>query len=476
MKICHFIWIDSTGDGKQEELNTAEYFSITTFRHHHPDWKIILHTNCTMAGDLWNKVKDFVQVIPASLSSMTFRICHACQYADWYRYFVLYTYGGMYCDLTDTITIGNFDEIMAKADRLTNGNAKYGNHWHSGWLCVNHAGDKAAEMMMQLPSNSMRYKPETRSAFESYAFTFLKPYSKSVNFDVVYPFHFRDANNVIASRSVSAQITPNTKQIHWYASVNAPTLDSQAKFRRDQAAMVDADNWRTADCAYADALRIAFGVEASSVDIPPSNWSFPSHVVAISLHGRSDRRKKLQDECTSADIPLSFYDAQRPIKGANGWGRGPGEHACSVSHQGVIRMALCLGWDSVMILEDDAKIPHDFRQRMAPVLAGCPDTADILVVGHNPHKRGSRELRPVSSTVGVPAIPDIWGLQCYIVRKGAFRRLLDRWEEQIRAIDIDLSQSGLNPHYSLSPVVSQRNPFGDSDIQRIKHGQKPIEK
>lgn len=471
-RICHFIWIDSNRDGNTKELCISEYFSLATFRYHHSNWTILLHTNSVLSGELWEKAKNELNIVtvPCSLENMKFKVLHACQFADWYRYRVLYDYGGMYCDLTDSVTIGNFDNIYDTCTLLTRGEAKYGNHFHSGWLCVKGKGSPVCKAMVDLPNTNM-YNPTSRAAFEAILWSYWRSpeKSKALPYFVVYPIHFRDMNAAIQKRTIEKEIQPGTKQIHWYASVNAPHLDGQAKMRRDNSSMVTIDNWRECDCAYADAIRIAFGERQVKVK---SNGAvqlmFPEHCIGISLAHRGDRRDKLMQQARREDLNLHFLDAQPPIKGAMGWSRGPGEIGCWMSHANAIRCAMMLDWDSVMVIEDDAVLVKDFRVKTQALIDSAPN-ADVIVVGWNPHVKGRDELLPGHPLYGKPAIPGIWGLTAAIYSKRAYRKILDLWQNQKMAIDIVLSYpNDIDIVWSRTVLAGPGDPNRDSDIQKFK--------
>lgn len=478
VRLGHFVWLSKT-NGEKRDIDGRMWFAIMSFMALHSHWKTTLWTNCEFSGQLVEQCEAMGLVVMQD-SAIVADGENLVEMVDFVKWSILADHGGLVMDPWDTLTVGNFDDLHDRAIRL-----KW-SHWDTdckrmggGWLCVNRPGSDIARLVCQEFLQNPKPKAPT-GRLEDYAMSIVRscadaehvPTSKEIVFGAGVGVM---ENNVIPNNTL-APISFRALQLHFYSG-NTWAGERHLKKRATLDSYAIPTQWNWAHNIYS--IPFAKTIEAAPSDwrkrfvelvtIPiVSDWTMPEHVVVISLAKRQDRRDIILADAEAACVKLSFFDAFPPVKDAKGWTRGPAELSCALSHQAVIRMANACDWPAVLILEDDSVIPCDFTYRLNEIMAGCPSTANILVCGHNRHCKDKPELRPVSATVGIPAIPDIWGLQCYIVRRPAYAGLLAQWEKYRNPIDIDLSNSPqLNPHYALAPIIKQRNAFGDSDIKAI---------
>jgi mannosyltransferase OCH1-like enzyme len=91
-KILHFIWFGPEVPGWVQK-------NIEAARKLHSDWEL----------RVWRKIPDD---FPSELKMAVKRCAFVCQQADIFRYWVIYTYGGVYLD-TDEIVLKSFTPLCA---------------------------------------------------------------------------------------------------------------------------------------------------------------------------------------------------------------------------------------------------------------------------------------------------------------------------------------------------------------------------
>lgn len=117
-----------------------------------------------------------------------------------------------------------------------------------------------------------------------------------------------------------------------------------------------------------------------------------------------------------------------------------GEVGCTISHLMVITAAKTLGWKSVVVLEDDARVGDDFCERLHEITPNVPEDANLLYIGGilwEPFKgRRVRELIYDAST------SIISGSHGYIAFKNGYEAIIDKFSEFVASTD-DLLNEGI---------------------------------
>ena len=105
-------------------------------------------------------------------------------------------------------------------------------------------------------------------------------------------------------------------------------------------------------------------------------------VYCINLEERKDRRDEFL-----CDVPdelfVEFFDAidGKKFLLPDWWPGGPGGYGCYLSHKRIIERAIQADYDSILILEDDAKFKPDFYKKMLEFNAELPDDAEYVFYG-----------------------------------------------------------------------------------------------
>jgi hypothetical protein len=109
-------------------------------------------------------------------------------------------------------------------------------------------------------------------------------------------------------------------------------------------------------------------------------------VVCINLDRRSDRWEQVQRNLSDIEWPFRQCERFGAVDGALGkppawWRAGGGAWGCLQSHLRVIERAVMDGVSSILILEDDACFPKDFRERAARYLSEIPNDWQQIYLG-----------------------------------------------------------------------------------------------
>ena len=159
-KLGHFFWLQPT-EIVATDFSYQMFASVWSFMVNHPTWHTTLWTNRGFSGPLFYACKDLgLNTCPIHRIDNQLNISSEVNYWKWSA---IRNEGGMVMDISDTITLGSFDDIYDDADKLT-----WSYYWPAtrmtsmgnGWLCINKPGSDIAiaildEMTAPEHSNAM---------------------------------------------------------------------------------------------------------------------------------------------------------------------------------------------------------------------------------------------------------------------------------------------------------------------------------
>lgn len=262
-KIAHFTWIDYSKDNSQRDVNINEYWSVRTFAYHHREWRIFLHTNSDFTGPNFERLKRVcgnIDVFKLSISDIppNIGINYKVQKSDYWSMKMLYKYGGVKCDFSDTITIKPMDSLLNSTSLLQSGNDRKNTNWHSGMIICSHPGNMAlSEIISWFEYTDFTKLP--RAAMES-RFSSLsrqKPnlFAKKWDYLVAYPIHYTDMIFVRKWTELES-VSAKTYQYHWYTVADNPA-STGGNANRQFMSSATLDGWRNAKTPYAHSIRIS---------------------------------------------------------------------------------------------------------------------------------------------------------------------------------------------------------------------------
>jgi hypothetical protein len=222
--IAHYVWLDYQNDGTTYTLKTQDYVSIKTFMHHHPGWQHWLWTNTVVQGSLFEELKSKGLVVkPMSLGDIPPHIGTRwpTQKSDWTKFILLYRYGGVSVDVSDTITVRPFDDYLKRAHKLTLAKDKLKTEiTRTGFIMINRAHDEFIKEFCDRVSDPNYDSNLHRIATESTLRTMVTVSPIRCNpflpYSTVYPIPPSEMDDVILGNEINHVILPDTIQIHWY--------------------------------------------------------------------------------------------------------------------------------------------------------------------------------------------------------------------------------------------------------------------
>ena len=120
-----------------------------------------------------------------------------------------------------------------------------------------------------------------------------------------------------------------------------------------------------------------------------------------------------------------------------------------LSHYMVWSIASFMNDDYVMIVEDDAEFPADWKLRVDQSIADCPDNWDIILIGNS--NCSDKPIEHVKGEVFIVKYP--FCTHAYIVRKKALHVLLEKVRDASLKIDVALIMMAY-PHLNVYTVLT----------------------
>jgi len=169
------------------------------------------------------------------------------------------------------------------------------------------------------------------------------------------------------------------------------------------------------------------------------------HIVVVNLERAEDRKDKLQKQFEALKISnFSFfpaYDGKNIINAAfsvpiiKGVGIGRklniSEISIIISHIGALKHAQIMGYDNVIILEDDVVICEDWEKRLKELKKVLPETWEyVYLAGHSDYVK-----IPMYETPTLINAPLMVGAFSYMVNKKGIEKLIKFCGEFVTTYD-----------------------------------------
>ena len=157
----------------------------------------------------------------------------------------------------------------------------------------------------------------------------------------------------------------------------------------------------------------------------------------------------------------------------------PSMIGCALSHMQVWRAVLRAGYERVLVLEDDAVLVPDFKDRLSRALTDVPPDFDVLICGCMFLCRKDRKysamhalvkpfvpspLRDDKRTWGSVFVPEFFGgTHCYVVSNQGCRNLFSVIPRVSNHIDMTMNHPKLKL-YAVNPDLAHQRDMSTSSI------------
>lgn len=161
----------------------------------------------------------------------------------------------------------------------------------------------------------------------------------------------------------------------------------------------------------------------------------PTHVLAVCFTGKRHRQERLMAELRRAELedvkiiwgfptPFDAY-LQARLPHCRGFRDCPGTWGATMSHYRAMKTAYELGWDNVLIVEDDCRFLKDI-ERVWRTVGNAPANWDILLLDHFDTVTYQEEPKD-----GWVHFHKSHSAGCYLVNRRAMGVLIDLYESPV---------------------------------------------
>jgi len=154
-------------------------------------------------------------------------------------------------------------------------------------------------------------------------------------------------------------------------------------------------------------------------------FHFVEKIVYINLDHREDRKSHIVAELAKVGIPESKVQRFAAIKHTKG------QIGCTMSHIAALKLAIQEGWNSVIIMEDDAQWSN--FETGYKTLEEIANKHDVVILGGTFARYNGDKLIHCSTTTG------------YLIHKAYYTTLLENFEEGLA----NLIETQRGPKYAI---------------------------
>lgn len=202
----------------------------------------------------------------------------------------------------------------------------------------------------------------------------------------------------------------------------------------------------------------AQGLNMALAAVPSSELTAIGRIdraVVISLNIATERRKTLAPHLAAHGIVPQWFPAIDGRTKPAWWRHSGGAWGCLRSHEAVIKAALRDGAQSLLVMEDDARLCFDFSSQLAALLRNAPHDWQALWLGGT--LKPGRSRPPVAP--GVVAGLGFYGTTAYILRRSVMATVLAALaagRDQVDNLFNRLAESGRLRVYAPAHWIAQQ--------------------
>lgn len=180
-------------------------------------------------------------------------------------------------------------------------------------------------------------------------------------------------------------------------------------------------------------------------------------IYCINLDRRPDRWKLASDQFYKHQLKVERFAAIDGNDFKINYPADNGNNGCTLSHYFLIERAKILGFDSVMIFEDDAELHPDFNNLLAECFEQLPADWDMLYFG------GSHREKPTPVTDRILRVNRTLTTHGYIIRSTMYDQVINNFKNLDNPVDCFYAawQKEFNVYITDPPLAWQRGGYSD---------------
>lgn len=143
-----------------------------------------------------------------------------------------------------------------------------------------------------------------------------------------------------------------------------------------------------------------------------------SKAFCINLWYSTDRWTAAQQQFAAAGLNVERFNAIDGREFKSKYKAPPNNCGCNLSHLLIIKTAQIMGFDAIMVFEDDPVLRDNFTERMNVCLADLPPDWDLVMLA------GSHKIKPTPVTDNLLRVHKSFCSHAYIMRYTVFAKVL----------------------------------------------------
>lgn len=190
---------------------------------------------------------------------------------------------------------------------------------------------------------------------------------------------------------------------------------------------------------------------------------FFDKIFYINLERRPDRNKEIIEELKRFNIDAERFNAvdSALINKPDNWIDNRGSYACLQSHLEILKMSKILGYNKILILEDDVIFNNNINDIIELYFNEVPEDWDILYLSGNHNEHCGYSINKISDHIIKCNMT--YSTHSYAVDSKMYDYLIEILDNGTKPIDVIYSDiQKVKNCYSFYPgISSQRNGYSD---------------
>lgn len=194
---------------------------------------------------------------------------------------------------------------------------------------------------------------------------------------------------------------------------------------------------------------------------------YADKIYCINLDRRPDRWQLAKEQFDKHNLIVERFGAIDARDFKLSYPTDNGNNGCTLSHYFIIERAKILGFESVMIFEDDVELHEDFDFILNAAMDYLPQNWDMLYFG------GSHREKPLglSHTGRLMRVQKTLTTHGYIIRSSLYDKVIDNFKNLNNPVDCFYAawQKEFNVYITNPPIAWQRGGYSDIENREMHY-------